>query len=186
MPPADTRSASSKKPTSRSVPTELRSTLAEEYGPVYSGAEVDRHLLALDLFATCGDRVTQRAVELDHLPLVGIVDYKTRRDEPIPRGTFAKLGARRTLRVKNPPGVLTEALRQAVKELIGSGGGLIEVDGEEDLGSLALVESLPAGATVIYGIPGAGASFVRVDAAAKENVRQLLAKMEPRSVHRGD
>ncbi|HLM92142.1 MAG TPA: DUF359 domain-containing protein [Thermoplasmata archaeon] len=185
MPRAGTRSASS-KPTRRSVPPALRATLAERYGPVYSGPEADRHLLALKLFATCGDRVTQRAIELDHLPLVGIVDYKTRRKEAIPRGTFQALAARRTIRVKNPPGVLTESLRRAVKELVGTGGGLIEVDGEEDLGALALVESLPAGATVIYGIPGAGVSFVRVDAVAKDNVRHLLAQMEPKRVHRGD
>lgn len=186
MPRAGTRSASSKRrPTQRSVPTSLRATLAERYGPVFSGTEADRRILALGLFASCGDRVTQRAIELDHLPLLGIVDYKTRRNEPIPRGTFQALADRRTVRVKNPPGVLTDALRRAVRELVASGGGLIEVDGEEDLGSLALVESLPARATVIYGIPGAGVSFVRVTAAAKENVRQLLAQMEPRSVHRG-
>jgi len=185
MPRAGTRSASS-RPTRRSVPRALRATLAERYGPVYSGREADRHLLALKLFATCGDRVTQRAVELEHLPLVGIVDYKTRRNEPIPRGTFRALADRRTIRVKNPPGVLTESLRRAVRKLIASGGGLIEVDGEEDLGALALVESLPAGATVIYGIPGEGASFVRVDAVAQDNVRHLLAQMKPRKIHRGD
>jgi GTP-dependent dephospho-CoA kinase len=177
MTPGDTHSASS-KPSDRSVPESLRAALAERYGPVYTGAEADRQLLALDVFATCGDLVTRRAIELDHLPLVGIVDYKTRRNEPIPQGTFERLGARRTVRVENPPGVLSEALRAAVRDLVATGGGLIEVDGEEDLGSLALVEALPAGATVIYGIPGAGVSFVRVDAAAKDNVRQLLAKME--------
>jgi GTP-dependent dephospho-CoA kinase len=185
MPRAATRSASS-RPTGRSVPPGLRATLAERYGPVYSGPDADRRLLRLGVFGTCGDRVTQRALELGHPPLLGIVDYKTRRNEAIPRGTFDTLGARRTVRVKNPPGVLTAALRRAVRELVASGGGLIEVEGEEDLGALALVESLPAGATVIYGIPGAGVSFVRVDAAAKENVRHLLAQMEPRRAHRGD
>jgi len=185
MPRAGTRSASS-RPTRRAVPPLLRATLAQRYGPVLSGPSADRRIRSLKLFASCGDRVTQRAIELDHLPLIGIVDYKTRRNEPIPRGTFDALGARRTVRVKNPPGVLTESLRRAVRSLVGSGGGLIEVDGEEDLGALALVESLPAGATVIYGIPGAGVSFVRVDAVAKDNVRHLLAQMEPRSIHRGD
>jgi uncharacterized protein (UPF0218 family) len=186
MPRAGTRSGSSEPPDDRSVPESLRGALSQEYGPVYAGAEVDRHLLKLGVFGACGDRVTQRAIELHHLPLVGIVDYKTRRDEPIPPHTFDALAARRRVRVVNPPGVLTRELRTAVRELVASGGGLIEVDGEEDLGSLALVESLPAGATVIYGIPGAGVSFVRVDAAAQENVRKLLAQMEPRETHRGD
>jgi uncharacterized protein (UPF0218 family) len=185
MPRAATRSASSEE-RAWAVPESLRPTLAEQYGPVYSGAEADRRIAALGVFATCGDRVTARALELRHPPLVGIVDYKTRRKEPVPKGSFRALGAKRTVRVANPPGLLTESLRTAVKDLVQSGGGLIEVDGEEDLGSLALVEALPAGATVIYGIPGAGVSFVRVDAVSKEHVRHLIAQMELRRIPHGD
>jgi uncharacterized protein (UPF0218 family) len=81
--------------------------------------------------------------------------------------------------------MLTGRLRGAVRELIDLGGGLLEVEGEEDLASLALVESLPAGATVIYGIPGEGASFVAVTADAKERVRTLIAQMEPRRLDLG-
>jgi len=83
MPRAGTRSASSDE-RAWAVPESLRPTLAEKYGPVFSGVEADRRIRALSVFATCGDRVTLRAVELDHLPLVGIVDYKTRREEPVP------------------------------------------------------------------------------------------------------
>ena len=185
MPRAGTRSASSDE-RAWAVPESLRPTLAERYGPVYSGDEADRRIRALGTFGTCGDRVTQRAIELGHLPLVGIVDYKTRREEPVDPAVFRPLADRQTVRVRNPPGVLTERLRAAVRELVASEGGLIVVDGEEDLGSLALVESLPAGATVIYGIPGAGVSFVRVDAVAKEHVRHLIAQMELRRTPRGD
>ena len=185
MPRAGTRSASSEE-RAWAVPESLRATLAERYGPVYTGAEADRRLLALGTFGACGDRVTARAIELGHPPLVGIVDYKTRRNEAVDPAAFRSLARRRLVRVKNPPGLLTEALRIAVRELVESGGGLVEVDGEEDLGSLALVESLPAGATVIYGIPGAGVSFVRVDAVSKEHVRHLIAQMELRRIDRGD
>jgi uncharacterized protein (UPF0218 family) len=185
MPRAGTRSASSDE-RAWAVPESLRATLGERYGPVYAGAEADRRLIALGTFGACGDRVTARAIELDHPPLVGIVDYKTQRHEPVDPASFRSLALRKVVRVKNPPGLLTERLRLAVRELIASGGGLIEVDGEEDLGSLALVESLPAGATVIYGIPGAGVSFVRVDAASKEHVRHLIAQMELRRIDRGD
>jgi uncharacterized protein (UPF0218 family) len=185
MPRAGTRSASSDE-AAWAVPPALRATLAEKYGPVYAGDEADRRIRVLDVFGACGDRVTARALELGHPPLIGIVDYKTQRNEAVPRDAFRVLAARRTVRVRNPPGLLTESLRRAVQEMVGIGGGLIEVDGEEDLGSLALVESLPAGATVIYGIPGEGVSFVRVDAVAKEHVRQLIAQMETRRFGRGD
>jgi uncharacterized protein (UPF0218 family) len=185
MPRVGTRSASSDE-RAWAVPESLRPTLAEQYGPVYSGDAADRRLRALAVFGSCGDRVTQRALELGHPPLVGIVDYKTRRNEPVDPAVFRPLAARRKVHVRNPAGMLTERLRAVVKELVDSGGGLVEVEGEEDLGSLALVESLPAGATVIYGIPGAGVSFVRVDAVAKEHVRHLIAQMELRRIPRGD
>jgi GTP-dependent dephospho-CoA kinase len=168
------------------VPDSLRSTLARRYGPVLSGTEADRRFQSLQVFATCGDRVTAQALSLGVVPLVALVDYKTQRNEPISTDQFQRLADRHLIRVKNPAGMLTERLRETVRQLISAGGGLIEVDGEEDLGSLALVESMPAGATVIYGIPGEGASFVTVDAAAKERVRSLIAQMELRSIPLGD
>jgi GTP-dependent dephospho-CoA kinase len=184
MPGAATPSASSDQ-RAWVVPEALRPELALRYGPVLSGPEATSRLRQLGLFAACGDRVTADALLAGAVPLVAIVDYKTRRSEPVDRAVFAPLARRRTVRVGNPPGMLTGALRSAVRELVASGGGLIEVDGEEDLGSLALVESLPAGATVIYGIPGEGVSFVTVDAAAKEQVRQFIARMQPTRLDRG-
>jgi uncharacterized protein (UPF0218 family) len=167
------------------VPEALRPTFAERYGPVYSGAEAERRIRALGLFASCGDRVTSDALRLGHPPFVGVVDLKTRRNEPIDPAAFAALAARRHVKVRNPAGMLTERLRRAIRETIQAGGGLVEVDGEEDLGALALVEAMPAGATVIYGIPGAGVSFVAVDAVTQEHVRGLVAQMEIRRMDLG-
>lgn len=186
MPRAGTRSASSDGDIAWVVPESLRPELARRYGPVLTGSAADDGIRALGVFGACGDRVTARAIELGHPPVVGIVDFKTQRSEAIDPGAFRPLAERRAVRVRNPAGMLTERLRSAVRDLLAKGGGLIEVDGEEDLGSLALVESLPAGATVIYGIPGAGVSFVRVDADAKEHVRQLINRMERRKVDLGD
>jgi uncharacterized protein (UPF0218 family) len=184
MPAAGTPSASSDD-RAWVVPEPLRATFAKRYGPVYAGSEADRRLKGLGLFGACGDRVTASAIAVGNLPLVGIVDFKTRRNEPVDPATFAPLAARRRVRVKNPAGMLTARLRDAVRELVGSGGGLVEVEGEEDLGALALVESLPLGATVIYGIPGEGVSFVTVDTVAQEHVRQLIGQMELRRLDLG-
>jgi uncharacterized protein (UPF0218 family) len=167
------------------VPESLRGALAERYGPVYSGPEAERRIRSLGVFASCGDRVTELAIRLGNLPLLGIVDFKTQRNEPVDPTVFAPLAARARRRVANPAGMLTEHLRFAVREMVGSGGGLLEVDGEEDLGALALVEALPAGATVIYGIPGAGVSFVGVDPATQEHVKALVAQMEVRRLDLG-
>ncbi len=162
------------------VPEGLRPALAAQYGPVFAGADAEARIRHLGVFGACGDKVTALAIALGKLPLIGIVDYKTQRNEPIDRAAFRALGERRQITVPNPPGMLTERLRRAVREFAAGEGGLIVVEGEEDLGALALVESLPVGATVIYGIPGAGVSFVPVDAVAKERVRALIAQMELR------
>ncbi|HEV2449427.1 MAG TPA: DUF359 domain-containing protein, partial [Thermoplasmata archaeon] len=121
MPRAATRSGSSEE-TVWVVPEALRPALAEEYGPVFSGPEAERRLKRLGIFGSCGDRVTELALRLDHLPLIGIVDYKTRRNEPVPRRAFAALKARGLRKVRNPAGTLTDALRRSVRELAGSGG----------------------------------------------------------------
>lgn len=176
MPADGTRSASSDGRV-WVVPESLRATLAARYGPVFSGAEADRRLRSLAVFATCGDVVTANAIALGNLPFIGIVDYKTRRESAVDPERFRALAARKRLRVRNPPGTLTERLRTAIRALVESGGGLIEVEGEEDLGALALVEAMPDGSTVVYGIPGEGASFVTVDPLAKSNVRALLHQM---------
>ena len=184
MPRAGTPSGSSEERV-WVVPESLRPVLAERYGPVFRGDAAARRIAHLGSFATCGDRVTALALELGKTPFIGIVDYTTRRHEPIPPNAFVALARRREVRVRNPAGMLTERLRRAERELVVAGGGLIVVEGEEDLGSLALVEAMPVGATVIYGIPGAGVSFVAVDAVAKENVRALIAQMELRKVDLG-
>ena len=184
MPRVATRSGSSDERV-WIVPESLRPVLAERYGPVFTGDAAARRIAHLGQFATCGDRVTSLALEVGRAPFIGIVDYTTRRHDPIPPNAFVTLARRREVRVRNPAGMLTERLRRAVREMVAAGGGLIVVDGEEDLGSLALVEAMPVGATVIYGIPGSGVSFVAVDAVAKENVRALIAQMELRRVDLG-
>jgi len=185
MPPAGTRSASSDDDLAWVVPESLRGALGQRYGPVVSGPEAEARVRTLSAFASCGDLVTALAVRIGHLPLLGIVDLKTQRNDPISPTMFAPLAARRHVKVRNPAGTLTHRLRSAVREMIENGGGLLEVDGEEDLGALALVESMPLGATVIYGIPGAGVSFVTVDVRAKDHVRQLIGRMEPRRLDLG-
>jgi len=189
MPPDATPSASSDPVDGDGawvVPESLRAELAKSYGPVVRGAAVAQALKELGEFATCGDRVTADALALGRPPKLAVIDYHTLRSEPIDRALFRGLASRTTVAVRNPAGMLTDRLWNAIGRLWAAGGGLVEVEGEEDLGALALIAQLPLGATVIYGIPGAGVSFVHVDATAKEHVHRLLDRMERRRVDLGD
>ena len=168
------------------VPESLRAELAKSYGPIARGAEVVERLKAVGDFASCGDRVTADALEAGFLPKLAVIDYHTLRTQPVDRASFRALAGRKTLSVRNPPGMLTDRLWRAIGTLWSEGGGLIEVEGEEDLATLALIAQLPSGATVIYGIPGEGVSFVHVDATAKDHIHTLLDRMERRRVDLGD
>src|SRR5579863_835715 len=106
--------SASSEPTAWVLPEARRSVFAQRYGPVYAGPEVDDRIRSLTLFATCGDRVTAQAIRIGHLPLLGLVDFKTQRNEPVDPADFAPLAARRRRRVRNPSGMLTRELRTAV------------------------------------------------------------------------
>ncbi|MEM0128965.1 MAG: DUF359 domain-containing protein [Thermoplasmata archaeon] len=186
MPRDATRSASSDPTNAWVVPDRLRPALAERYGPVYSGAEAEAAFRSVGRFATCGDRVTADALRFGRVPQIAVVDFATRRRRRPFEDRFGPLARRRRFSVRNPPGTLTDALVAAIRPLWRGEGGWIVVEGEEDLGSLALVWTAPLGATVIYGIPGEGASFVRVDRRAKTSVAALLDRMERRQIDRGD
>lgn len=186
MPRDATRSASSEPGGAWVVPESLRSELAQSYGPIVRGPKVAETLRTVGEFATCGDRVTADALDAGCLPKLAVIDFHTLRSEPFDRARFRALADRTTVSIRNPPGMLTDALWTAIGSLWNGGGGVIEVEGEEDLATLALIAQLPSGATVIYGIPGAGASFVHVDATAKDHVQRLLDRMERRQVDLGD
>jgi GTP-dependent dephospho-CoA kinase len=182
--PADDTPSGSSEPGLWILPDSLRPAFQRPYGPVYQGGEFTERLRTLSVFATCGDRVTADALALGVYPIVGIVDYKTQRRDPVDPSAFAGLALRRRVAVKNPPGTISSGLRWAVRDLLHAGGGLVEVEGEEDLGVMVLVEFLPLGATVLYGVPGVGVCFLSVDLAAKSRVQELFQAMvwqpEPR------
>ena len=57
-------------------------------------------------------------------------------------------------------------------------GGLIKVDGEEDLALLPAILLAPIGADIIYGWPGKCMMRVTTDEGIRTKIEQLLFKME--------
>lgn len=177
---AATPSASSDGPPLRDLvlPASLRARLAAPLGPVRDTKTAHAALRAAGRFASCGDVVTGDALAAGLTPFLAVIDGKTLRESPRdPRALETAYGPRRRT-AHNPAGRLTAELQRAVREMVRSGGGLLWVDGEEDLAALPLILEMPLGTTVIYGQPGAGVCLVTVDAESKDRARSILNAME--------
>jgi uncharacterized protein (UPF0218 family) len=84
------------------------------------------------------------------------------------------------LHVRNPVGTITDDLWEAIVSVykrLKSGPYCIEVDGEEDLASLAAIYLAPGGVTVIYGLPNKGVVVVKATRSHKQKVKEVLDQM---------
>ena len=154
-------------------------------GPVLKADEARTVLERRDRIVCCGDVVTQTVLDWGWRPFAAIVDGKTLRDRPFPlQGIRTRMGGHER-HARNPAGELTAELQREVRELCQGGGGLLVVEGEEDLAVLPLVRELPLGTTLIYGQPGAGLCLLTLDPAVKESVKSILDGMEARPSDHG-
>jgi len=123
-----------------------------------------------------GDVVSQNMTNSGIPVQIAIVDNKVMRERIKPAQVKAEL----TLKVKNPPGILTpEAWATIQKALKQKKFTKVLVDGEEDLLTLIAVLEAPENTIVVYGQPNEGVVAVKVTEKTKERVRQVINAMEP-------
>jgi uncharacterized protein (UPF0218 family) len=135
------------------------------------------HQKPTKLFAI-GDVVASNIIK-NNIPVDFIViDFKSKRQpfEPISLCDFD------VIRVKNPPGVITQAAYEAIQAVcsrcVSSVSSIaIVVDGEEDLLTLPVVKFAPLGALIVYGQPYVGIVVVNVTKKMKLEIEQLMKKM---------
>jgi len=128
------------------------------------------------MVVSVGDRVSGNMTGHGIRPQVLVVDNRVMREpvEPVP------LEARRTLRVRNPPGTLTVEAWAVMREAVeGDGPTRILVEGEEDLLTLVAVFCAPEGSLVVYGQPREGIVVVKATEAKKREIQQIVEAMEP-------
>jgi GTP-dependent dephospho-CoA kinase len=162
-----------------SLPEELRPTLAEPLGRVFSGEEAKGEAFAklareASMVITVGDRVTETLEEVGRTPEVQVVDGIERRSRrELPRVPYARL-----VKIKNPAGrITTGAIEGMRRAMLGKKPVRVLVDGEEDLLAMLAIAMAPISATVLYGQPLVGVVAVKADAVAKARNRAVLAKM---------
>jgi uncharacterized protein (UPF0218 family) len=159
----------------------MRSELKEPMGEVSTEVEKDR--LTGRVIAV-GDMVTYHLLEAGVRPDVAVVDGRTEREEVDEEVIERWKEVRVAARVENEPGTVSEGLVGALGKAYEK-GGLVEVDGEEDLAVLPAVALASDGDTVVYGQPGEGMVYVEVDEEAQRYVLELLDRMDGEGVLSG-
>lgn len=132
-----------------------------------------------ELLISVGDVTTQNLQKAGLIPHLGIIDNVVERKP----ATYDVVYDNVTLNVKNPPGVITDELQEAIQkafQLVKTGFRvLILVDGEEDLAAIPCAIMAPSGSLILYGQPGEGLVVCEVDKVINK-VKKLKDKLEER------
>jgi uncharacterized protein (UPF0218 family) len=160
---------------------DLKDTLKGYIGNLVDEPGLLKLLKKEKYIVSVGDKVTYTLLKHGITPILCIVDYKLER-KPYPSEMKAVIQrfCMIRLQIKNPAGTITDELWDAIKTVfknLKNSPVCIEVDGEEDLASLAAIYLAPGGVTVIYGLPNKGVVVVKATTAHKQKVKEVLDRM---------
>jgi GTP-dependent dephospho-CoA kinase len=163
------------------LPENLKDTLKKHMGKLVDEPTLLKLLKKEKAIVTVGDKVTYTVLKHGFTPLLCIVDFILERKQyPEEMKKLIQMFGLIHLKIKNPPGTITDELWDAIQTVYQNpqnGPICIEVDGEEDLASLAAIYLAPRGVTVIYGLPNKGVVVVSATDAHKQKVKEVLDKM---------
>jgi uncharacterized protein (UPF0218 family) len=163
------------------LPDDLKDTLKGHIGELVDEPGLLRLLKKEHSIVTVGDKVTYTVLKHGFTPLLCIVDFiLERKAYPEEMKTIIQGYGQTHLKIKNPPGTITDELWNAIQTVyqnLQDQPVCIEVDGEEDLASLAAIYLAPRGVTVIYGLPNRGVVVVKATEAHKQKVKEVLDRM---------
>ncbi|HDP96817.1 MAG TPA: DUF359 domain-containing protein [Euryarchaeota archaeon] len=161
-----------------SLPEELRERLSKPFGTVASEERLSEIIGSCTRVISVGDIVSWTLLSRGFEPQLMVFDRRTRRGPCDKMERLRRTEGALELKVKNPPGRLSASLWNAVTSALRSRRRTeIEVDGEEDLASLACIYQADKGDCVIYGIPDVGIDVVEVNEEMKDTVAGILQNM---------
>ncbi|MCX6691591.1 MAG: GTP-dependent dephospho-CoA kinase family protein [Methanoregula sp.] len=153
------------------LPEERRHFFKDPFGELFSDiAHIIPRLARRTVYAV-GDVVTHNLKKNGITPDASIIDGHTMRSPCTEAPPFSG----RIIRVKNPPGTITEELVAGIDDAIALPPATIYVSGEEDLAVIPLVLAAPEGVCVLYGQPHRGVVVCTADPTSKEKARELLS-----------
>jgi hypothetical protein len=152
------------------LPREQRKFFKVPFGILYPDIADIIPLIRGKQVYTVGDVVTHRLIQHGITPNIAIIDGHTMRSPCDRMPVLYDL----CIRVKNPPGSLSDELMVGLKEALKHPQVMIYVDGEEDLAVIPLVIAANEGSVILYGQPREGVVFRLVDRESKEKARDML------------
>jgi GTP-dependent dephospho-CoA kinase len=157
----------------------LKAELQKPFGDLCSNANCAEKLRAYSKIVTVGDITTYNVVQAGIVPDISIIDGITMREKvPDEICSAISIDPRTIYKVDNPPGSISQQLRNAVSSsmwhVARSERVRIVVHGEEDLAVIPAVVEAPLGAAVVYGQPNEGMVIIAVTRERKEKARQLM------------
>ncbi len=130
-----------------------------------------------------GDQVSITCDKLNLIPRASIIDYKIMRKKVSSgqKSILQNIG-QITLHAKNAPGTISLEAWNKVSEAVNFIGGTVrlEIDGEEDLLTLAAIFLADTGSKVIYGQPRKGIVVVEVTAEKKRELADFIIQEKAR------
>jgi GTP-dependent dephospho-CoA kinase len=163
------------------LPEELREALKEPFGKLVNEKQLLSLLKQKDKIISIGDIVTYTLITNNIIPQVCIIDYIHKRKQCAAEITQAIKGfAAKQIIVTNPPGTITDELWDTLELVLNKKEKKpvrIEIDGEEDLASLAAIYLAPLDATIIYGLPNKGVVVANATVDNKNKVKKILDRM---------
>ena len=165
----------------RVLPDDLRDLLKKPIGQLVDETKLISLLKDEKYIVSVGDLVTYTILKHEIEPVFCIVDYKTRRGECLPEiKNLIKSFGKKCIIVQNAPATISDNLWNIIKfayENLEIGSLRIEIEGEEDLASLAAIYMAPSDVTIIYGLPDKGVLVVKSTPKNKQLVKDILDKM---------
>ena len=165
----------------RVLPDNLRHLLKEPIGQLVDEKKLLNILRNEKYIVSVGDLVTYTLLKHEIEPFFCIVDFRTRRGDCSSEiKDLIKSFGKKSIVVQNPRATISDNLWNVIEmayENLETGGLRIEVDGEEDLASLAAIYLAPSDVTIIYGLPDKGVLVVKPTRENKKLVKEILDKM---------
>jgi len=165
----------------RVLPDNIRDFLKQPVGQLVDEKELLELLQNETYNVSIGDMVTYTLLKNEIKPVFCIVDYKTRRGECSSEMIeLIKSFGNKSVIVENPPATISDDLWNVIEmayETLEIGSLRIEIEGEEDLASLAAIYMAPSDVTILYGLPDKGVLVIKPTPENKRLVKEILDKM---------